>query len=79
MQPVIFSVVKGISERGVIYGLISYIRIYWWKFLVPVHPLNNIEITDYFNYELRFNGAFSRNNIPRIKAYGSSVYHKSWW
>ena len=36
-------------------------------FLVPLHPLNNIEITNYFNYEPRFNGAFSKHNLPRIK------------
>ena len=30
-------------------------------------PSFNIEITNYFNYELRFNGVFSRNNLPRIK------------
>ena len=27
----------------------------------------NIEITKYFDYELRFNGVFSRDNLPRIK------------
>ena len=26
-----------------------------------------MKITNYFNYEPRFNGAFSRNNLPRIK------------
>ena len=31
------------------------------------HPLNNTEITNYFNYELWFNDVFSRNNFPRIK------------
>ena len=35
--------------------------------MVLLHPLNNIEITNYFNYESRFNGVFSRNNLPRIK------------
>ena len=30
-------------------------------------PSFNIEITNYFNYEPRFNGVFSRNNLPRIK------------
>ena len=35
--------------------------------LVPPHPLHNIEITNYFNYEPRFNGVFPRNNWPRIK------------
>ena len=32
-----------------------------------VHPLSNIKITNYFNDEPRFNGVFSRNNLPRIK------------
>ena len=35
--------------------------------MVPLHPLSNIEIAKYFNYEPRFNGAFSENNLPRIK------------
>ena len=42
-------------------------RIYESKPLVLLHPLNNIEITNYFNYNPRFNGVFSRNNLPRIK------------
>ena len=29
--------------------------------------LNNIEISEYFNYEPRFNGVFSRKNLPKIK------------
>ena len=29
--------------------------------------MNKIEVTNYFNFELRFNGTFSRNNLPRIK------------
>ena len=32
-----------------------------------LHPLNSIEITNYFNYEPRFIGVFSRNNLPTIK------------
>ena len=32
------------------------------KLLFPLHPLSNIEITNYFNYERRFNGTFSRDN-----------------
>ena len=32
-----------------------------------LHPLSNIKITNYFNDEPRFNGVFSRNNLPRIK------------
>ena len=32
-----------------------------------LHPLNNIEITNYFYDEHWFNGVFYRNNSPRIK------------
>ena len=40
---------------------------YGWKVLVSFHPLSNIEITNYFKYEARFIGVFSRNNLSRIK------------
>ena len=36
------------------------------KFLVLLHPLSNIEITNYSNYEPKFNGIFSRNILLRI-------------
>ena len=39
----------------------------WIKLLVQLHPLNNVKITNCFNYEPRFNGVFLRNNLPRIK------------
>ena len=29
-----------------------------------VKSINKIKITNYFNYELRFHGIFSRNNLP---------------
>ena len=32
--------------------------------LLPVHPLTNIEISEYYKNEPRFNGAYSRNNLP---------------
>ena len=35
--------------------------------LVLLHPLSNIDITNYFNYKPRFHGVFSRNNLHRIK------------
>ena len=46
------------------------------KNLFLLHFLGNIKITKYFNYEYRFNGVCSRENLPRIKRW--SVYHKSW-
>ena len=32
-----------------------------------LHPLNQIAIRNYLSNELRFNDAFSRNSLPRIK------------
>ena len=37
------------------------------EFCISLHPLSNIEITNYFNYEPRFNGIFVRHNLPKIK------------
>ena len=33
-------------------------------FLIPPHPLTNFEIQKYYENELRFNGVYSRNNLP---------------
>ena len=33
-------------------------------FLTPPHPLTNFEIQEYYQNELRFNGVFSRDNLP---------------
>ena len=53
VQTGISSVVKGISGRGVRRAGRRYmVKI----FFVPLHPLNNIEITNYFNDEPIFNG-----------------------
>ena len=32
--------------------------------LLPFHPLRNIEINEYYINEPRFNGVYSRNNLP---------------
>ena len=32
-----------------------------------LHPSSNIEITKYFNYEPKFDGVFSREDLPRLK------------
>ena len=34
-------------------------------FLMPSHPLTNIEIQKYYRNKPRFNGVFSRNNLPK--------------
>ena len=31
------------------------------------HPLTNYEIEKYYQNEHKFNGAYSRNNLPKIK------------
>ena len=31
------------------------------------HPLTNFEIQKYYQNEPKFNGVFSRNNLPKIK------------
>ena len=33
--------------------------------LLPFHPLTNIEIDEYYINEPRFNGVYSRNNLPK--------------
>ena len=34
--------------------------------LTPFHPLTNIKISEYYSNEPRFNGVYSRNNLPKI-------------
>ena len=34
-------------------------------FLMPSHPLTNLEIRKYYENEPRFNGVFSRDNLPK--------------
>ena len=41
--------------------------------LLPFHPLTNIEISDYYKNEPRFNGAYSRNNLPNKIKKGACV------
>ena len=34
---------------------------------MPPHPLTNFEIQKYYKNEPRFNGVYSRDNLPEIK------------
>ena len=34
---------------------------------MPPHPLTNFEIQKYYQNERRFNGVYSRDNLPRIR------------
>ena len=38
-----------------------------------MHPLTNIEITEYYKNEPRFNGVYSRNNLPKAIKKGAYV------
>ena len=63
---------KGLSGKGVIKageGTIiagfgskkPSLKIFW---TLPAHPLTNFEIQEYYQNEPRFNGVFSRDNLP---------------
>ena len=41
--------------------------------LLPFHPLTNIEINEYYKNEPRFNGVYSRNNLPKKIKKGAYV------
>ena len=34
---------------------------------MPPHPLTNVEIQKHYQHEPKFNGVYSRNNLPTIK------------
>ena len=63
LQSVISSVVKGTSQEE----FEEHEEDIWNKSLTLLHTLNNIEIINYFNNKPRFNGVFSRKNLPKIK------------
>ena len=44
-------------------------------FLMPPHPLTNFEIQRYYQNEPRFNGVFSRNNLPKKIKDGAYVIY----
>ena len=43
---------------------------------MPFQPLNIFEIQKYYESEPKFNGAYSRNNVSKIKD-GICIYIKS--
>ena len=40
---------------------------------MPFHPLTNIEISEYYANEPRFNGVYSRNNLPKTIKKGAYI------
>ena len=43
------------------------------KALMPAHPLTNFEIQEYYKNEPRFNGVYSRDNLPKTIKNGAYV------
>ena len=41
--------------------------------LLPFHPLTHIEISEYYSNEPKFNGVYSRDNLPKITKKGAYV------
>ena len=75
---------KGLSGKGVIRAGEGTIRAGYGSkrpsvkiiLTLPAHPLTNFEIQEYYQNERRFNGVFSRDNLPnsiRPKGLGSVV------
>ena len=72
---------KGLSGKGVIRAGEGTSRAGYsskWsslkKFLIlPLHPLANFEIQEYYQNEPRFNGVFSRDNLPNSIKNGAYV------
>ena len=40
---------------------------------MPPHPLTNLEIKNYYENEPRFNGVYSRDNLPKTIKHGAYV------
>ena len=40
---------------------------------MPVHPLTNFEIQEYYKNERRVNGVYSRDNLPKTIKNGAYV------
>ena len=54
----------------------SNCKSWFWEamgLLMPPHPLTNFEIQRYYQNEPRFNGVFSRNNLPKTIKDGAYV------
>ena len=71
---------KGLSGKGVIRAVEGTIRAGYGSkrpslkiLTLPAHPLTNFEIQEYYQNEPRFNGVFSRDNLPNTIKNGAYV------
>ena len=44
---------------------------------MPPYPLTNFEIEKYYQNKPKFNGVYSRNNLPKIKHGANIIYTNS--
>ena len=57
---------QGVNRTGESVGKAGY-RNKKNGFLMPPHPLTNCEIQKYYQNESRFNGVYSRDDLPKTK------------
>ena len=57
---------KGVNRprEGIIRASYGFKKSSIKQFLIPPHPLTNFEIQKYYQNEPRFNGVYSRDNLP---------------
>ena len=62
---------KNLSGKGTVRAGEGFLRagegIKKRKALMPAHPLTNFEIKEYYKNEPRFNGVYSRDNLPKTR------------
>ena len=61
---------KNISGKGTVRAGEGFLRAREGikeKALMPAHPLRNFEIQEYYKNEPRFNGVYSRDNLPKTR------------
>ena len=60
---------KNLSGKGIVRAGEGFLK----KALMPPHPLTNFEIQEYYKNEARFNGVYSRDNLPKTIKSGAFV------
>ena len=66
----VFELLTNLSGKGTVRAGEG---IFLKKALMPPHPLTNFEIKKYYENEPRFNGVYSRDNLPKTIKNGSYV------
>ena len=61
------------NKRGKAIVRVGYGKEWDFYFLMPPHPLTNFEIKKHYENKPRFNGVFSRDNMPKTTKDGAYV------